>query len=97
MLARGQVFDLLLVDMAMPGMNGVETIRRARERRPGLRALLVTGYADIAAFTPAENDPVLQKPYRLERLAEAVAEALRRDRPQPASNVVKIKTAPRRA
>ena len=27
--------DLLLVDMAMPGMNGVEVIRRARERHPG--------------------------------------------------------------
>jgi PAS domain S-box-containing protein len=89
--------DLLLVDMAMPGMNGVEVIRRARERHPGLRALLVTGYADIAAFSPAEGDPVLQKPYRLAQLADSVAEALRRERSKPPSNVVKMRPPPRRA
>ena len=89
--------DLLLVDMAMPGMNGVEVIRRARERHPGLRALLVSGYADIAAFSPAEDDPVLQKPYRLAQLADSVAEALRPERSKPPSNVVKMRRSPRRA
>ena len=89
--------DLLLVDMAMPGMNGVEVIRRARERHPGLRALLVSGYADIAAFSPAEGDLVLQKPYRLAQLADSVAEALRRERSKLPSNVVKMRPSPRRA
>jgi len=81
-LAGAERVDLLLVDMAMPGMSGVELIRRARECRPGLRAMLVTGYADVAAFSPAEEDLVLQKPYRLERLAAGVAEALRRKMPK---------------
>ena len=49
--------DLRKVDMAMPGMNGVEVIRRARERQPGLRALLVSGYADIAAFLAGRGRP----------------------------------------
>jgi CheY-like chemotaxis protein len=96
-LAGPERVDLLLVDMAMPGMNGVEVIRRARERYPRLRALLVSGYADIAAFSPAEGDLVLQKPYRLARLADSVAEALRRERPKPPSNVVKMRPSPRRA
>jgi PAS domain S-box-containing protein len=80
--------DLLLVDMAMPGMSGVELIRRAREGRPGLRALLVTGYADLNAFSPAEGDLVLQKPYRLDRLASSVAEALRPGPSRANSSVV---------
>jgi PAS domain S-box-containing protein len=96
-LAGPERVDLLLVDMAMPGMNGVEVIRRARERHPGLRALLVTGYADIAPFSPAEGDLILQKPYRLERLADSVAEALRRETSKPASNVVTMRPSPRRA
>jgi PAS domain S-box-containing protein len=96
LLARSGPVDLLIVDMAMPGMNGVELIRRARERQD-LRAMLVTGYADVAAFEPAEGDLVLQKPYRLERLAENAAEALRREVPRQGSNVVIIKPAPRRA
>ncbi len=40
--------DLLVTDLAMPGMNGLELLRAARERRPGLPALLVTGYAGDA-------------------------------------------------
>jgi PAS domain S-box-containing protein len=92
-LARGSQVDLLLADMAMPGMNGVELIKKARERNPGLLAMLVTGYAETGSFSPAEGDFVLQKPYRLERLAEAVAAVLRREKP---SNVVAMKP-PRRA
>jgi PAS domain S-box-containing protein len=90
-LGRSEPIDLLLVDMAMPGMNGVELIKRARERRPSLRAMLVTGYADTTAFSPAQGDLVLQKPYRLDRLAASVAEALRQEAPKTASNVVVMK------
>ena len=97
LLARNGPVDLLLVDMAMPGVNGVELIRRARERYGDIRAMLVTGYADVAAFAPAKGDPVLQKPYRLERLAENVAEALRRKPPQHDSNVIAMRPAARSA
>ena len=96
-LARTERIDLLLVDMAMPGMNGIEVIRRARERRPGLRALLVTGYADIHAFSPADGDLVLHKPYRLEKLVQTVAEALLRESPGSKSNVVSLKPFAQRA
>jgi CheY-like chemotaxis protein len=94
-LASADRVDLLLADMAMPGMSGVELIRRARERRPGLRAVLVTGYADLNAFSPAEGDLVLQKPYRLDRLASSVAEALRPAPANAASNVVPMNPARR--
>ena len=94
-LERAERVDLLLVDMAMPGMSGVELIKRARERRPGLRAMLVTGYADISAFSAAEGDLVLPKPYRLERLANSVGEALHRDVPKTTSNVVAMKPSRR--
>jgi PAS domain S-box-containing protein len=88
LMARSGPVDLLIVDMAMPGMNGVELIRRARERQGGLRAMLVTGYADIASLAPAEGDLVLQKPYRLERLAEIVSAVLRCEAPRQGSSVV---------
>ncbi len=42
-LSRGEVYDLVLIDLAMPGLNGIETVQRARERWPGLRVLYVTG------------------------------------------------------
>jgi signal transduction histidine kinase len=87
-LARAEQVDMLLVDMAMPAMNGVEVVRLARERRPGLPALLVTGYVDFANFRPEPGDCILHKPYRVEKLAEAVAACL-----QPASaEIVALKT-----
>ena len=46
-------FDLLLVDFAMPGMNGAEVARAAQERQPGIKVLMVSGYADSAAVEAA--------------------------------------------
>jgi PAS domain S-box-containing protein len=95
-LSQATTVDLLIVDVAMPGMNGVELIRRARERQPELRAMLVTGYADIGAFSPEQGDFVLQKPYRMAVLSESVAECLRCDGVNSASNVVAMKRVSRR-
>jgi signal transduction histidine kinase len=66
-------FDLLLIDFAMPGMNGAELAARARQRRPGQPILFVTGYADFAALS---GDETIQKPYLDEALAERVARLL---------------------
>ncbi len=40
--------DRPIVDYAMPGMNGVETVRQARQRRPGLKALMISGHMTVA-------------------------------------------------
>ncbi len=70
--------DLVFSDILMPGeMNGVDLVRAARERRPGLKALLTTGYSQRLARNGAEPDvAVLYKPYRLSELAEALRGAL---------------------
>lgn len=38
--------DLALIDVAMPGMNGIELVRRIKETRPGLRCLMLSGHAE---------------------------------------------------
>ncbi len=65
--------DLLLADYAMPGMNGVETVKAAQAMRPGLPALFITGFADLAALREVGEDRIIQKPFREEELARKVA------------------------
>ncbi|HVK76477.1 MAG TPA: response regulator [Kofleriaceae bacterium] len=46
MAARGQALDLVLIDIGLPGIDGLEVVRRLRKDRPGLAAFLITGFAD---------------------------------------------------
>lgn len=68
---------LLLTDIVMPGMSGVELARNLRVIKPGLKVLFISGYTDdigIGAGDPASR--YLQKPFTPEVLAEKVREVL---------------------
>jgi signal transduction histidine kinase/CheY-like chemotaxis protein len=73
-----QAPDLLLVDFAMPGMNGAEVAKAARARQPGLPIVFATGYAETAAIEQAVGPDavVLHKPFRMDELQAALAEAM---------------------
>jgi CheY-like chemotaxis protein/two-component sensor histidine kinase len=65
--------DILLTDFAMPGINGSETIERARKLKPALRTILMTGYADDRLIP--HNDSaihVLRKPIEFAELQRAL-------------------------
>jgi CheY-like chemotaxis protein len=72
--------DLVLMDFAMPGMNGVEAARLARARRPNLPILFVTGYADSTILSEAADEEIVQKPFGEAELAAKVSRLLRRRR-----------------
>jgi CheY-like chemotaxis protein len=63
LLRAGEAFDLLVTDQSMPGMTGRELVGEATRLRPGLPALVVTGY-DIAGGLEQlpEAVPILRKP-----------------------------------
>jgi PAS domain S-box-containing protein len=65
--------DLLITDYAMPNMSGTELVREARKRKPGLRSMIITGYADNEALAGSLEDvAILSKPFSLEKLAQAI-------------------------
>jgi CheY-like chemotaxis protein len=75
---RMQSIDLLIADFAMPGMNGAEVARAAREIRPDLRILMISGYADSEAVESAiGSGRLLRKPFNVGELSAAVANVLR--------------------
>jgi CheY-like chemotaxis protein len=68
--------DLILMDYAMPGMNGADAARAARLVHPDLPIVFVTGYAESERLESALGGevPVLRKPFTLAELAAVVEE-----------------------
>ena len=62
--------DYLVTDHLMPGMRGADLARVARDRWPGVRVLVISGYADLDAIPP--DLPRLAKPFRLDELAASL-------------------------
>ena len=69
--------EVIMTDYLMPGLRGSELIDKAREIRPDLKAVLITGYARIAADQPGVAR--LSKPFRVSDLAREVAKILSDD------------------
>jgi PAS domain S-box-containing protein len=72
-LVSGEACDVLVTDQRMPCMTGVELFMRATALRPGLPAVLISGFSDPAAG--AEGLPHLAKPFRAADLARAISQA----------------------
>jgi CheY-like chemotaxis protein len=72
--------DLMLLDFAMPGMNGAEVAKRARERWPVLPIVFASGYADTAALEAVigPDTPMLRKPFTVNQLSRVLSRELGR-------------------
>jgi PAS domain S-box-containing protein len=68
--------DLLITDVGLPGINGRQLADQARERRPGLKVLFITGYAENATLANGFLEPgmaMLTKPFAVDALMRKVA------------------------
>jgi two-component system cell cycle response regulator CpdR len=68
-------YDLLLADVVMPGIDGVELARRVTVRQPGIRVMFITGFAAVALHEdawPQRRPRVLAKPFHLRHLISEV-------------------------
>ena len=71
-------FDLIISDYAMPRLSGAEVVRQAREIRPAMPAILMTGYADAGSISRRPEDVhVLAKPFTAEQMSAAICGAAR--------------------
>ena len=68
--------DLLVTDVVMPGMGGVELARFFDDRAPDMPVLFVSGYAEDPALHGIRDVPFLPKPFSAQQLLRAVRDAL---------------------
>ena len=76
--AQEQSFDAILLDLAMPGMDGIDTLKRLRELNPDSQVVLLTGRATVKKATEAMRLgalDLLEKPVDIEVLVEKINEA----------------------
>ncbi len=88
-LLAGADYDLLITDMRMPDLTGLEVLRLARERSPGLPSIVMTAYpsadATIQAIQKGALDFVTKEGDYLDRLRRLVREGIARGREEPAA------------
>src|SRR6201987_5473201 len=77
---REEPFELLLTDIVMPEMDGIELARRATELDPEIKVMFITGFAAVA-LNPDNHAPkdarVLSKPFHLRDLVNEVQRLLK--------------------
>ena len=69
-LLESERFDLLLTDIVMPEMDGIELAQRASDLAPGMRVMFITGFAAVTlkAGKQVPHARVLSKPFHLRDL-----------------------------
>jgi DNA-binding NtrC family response regulator len=76
-------FDIVVTDLKMQGIDGIEVLKRVRAMNPKTRVIIITGYASPDTAELAEQEGVfafLAKPFRLDELKEVIYRAMEPDR-----------------
>ena len=95
LVASDVALDLVLIDIAMPEINGVEAVRAILKNRPELPFLYMTGYVGPTKLDPSEHR-VVKKPFTIAELAAKVEEVLfPAGDPRLSNNVIPIKPGAR--
>jgi CheY-like chemotaxis protein len=90
LLSRESIVDLVMLDFAMPGMNGVELARQMRSKFPTLPFLFMTGYVDNSALEEIGDARIIKKPFVGDELATKVQAALNDSRHRSRGKVVPL-------
>ncbi len=80
---RGREFGLILLDIRMPGMDGMEVLRQVREIRPDIRIIMITAYGTIELAVEAMKlgaIDFIQKPFSPEEIRELVSRVMDREK-----------------
>lgn len=101
-MAGDQNFDVAVVDLAMPGIDGIETLKQIKEKRPDIEVIMLTGQATVQSGIEAMKYGAidfLEKPVDLNVLMEKIhqakqerMDALKKKSAEEMKNILKSKS-----
>ena len=77
-LVEDEDFDVVVLDLKMPGIDGLDALKRIKRRRPDIQVVLLTGYATVEKGVEAIKEGALEfleKPVDLASLTDAIHKA----------------------
>jgi len=77
-LVKDEDFDVVVLDLKMPGVDGIEALKRIKRRRPDIQVVLLTGHATVEKGVEAIKQGALEfleKPVDLASLTDAIHKA----------------------
>jgi DNA-binding NtrC family response regulator len=86
-------FNLAMIDVRLPDMEGIELLTKLRETKPKMRKLIVTGYPTLQNAVAAVNrgaDAYIMKPFDVERILLTIKEQLKKQAEEKAYSEEKI-------
>ncbi len=78
---KGREFDTIFMDLVMPGIDGIETLKKIRKESPELQIIILTGHGTIDKSVEAMKEGAvgfLEKPADIEKILDTIAEAKRK-------------------
>ena len=78
---KGKEFDAIILDLAMPGISGIETLKRIRSENPDVQIIMLTGHGSVETGIEAMKAGAvdfLEKPADLNKIMEKISEAKRK-------------------
>ncbi len=78
---RGKEFDAIILDLVMPGMSGVDTLKRIKSENPDLQIIMLTGHGSVEKSVEAMKlgaVDFIEKPADMSKILEKIAEAKRK-------------------
>jgi signal transduction histidine kinase/CheY-like chemotaxis protein len=91
LLDRNAQIELVILDFAMPGMNGMEVARQVRAKVPSCPVVFVTGYADTSALEDIDETQIVRKPFIDNELADKVQIALANSAGNSSSKIIRFR------